>query len=420
MRLCAHAAQSRPARPMGLAMRAAASSPAWEDVTHVKEGDHVISTWVSRTPISGLPVSRPTGATLHGRPVIADGDVYTWSEHMVTFAEKVVPMSPADPADAASLIGCAVLTGAGAVLHTANVGRGQSVAVCGAGGVGGVGLSVIGAAAIAGADPIIAVDLADRKLRFAREFGATHSINASKADPVNEIWAVSPGGVDYAFDAVGVPATTLQILGAARQGGPRADNQGGTAVLLGIPVADVSVDLNDILLYQRHYCGSLGARASSGCAEWFRCSQSRLWDRGVGAPISGTRRGRDLLDVHQFQPQGPHPIQQCVQASLVQFRGQHGGRGLHVHQDVGECLPSRGPQRPGHSHLISVPGHRSPLSDPAAAAHPASHAGLPDDPVKMTRARRAARQSGLRPEPWPGLWPAPGRGVLRSAPGRAS
>jgi len=142
------------------------------------------------------------------------------------------------------------------VLHTAKVGRGKSVAVFG---VGGVGLSAIGAAAIAGADPIIAVDLLDRKLQFAREFGATHGVNASDTDPVTAIQAISPGGVDFAFDAVGAPTTALQILEAVRQGGPRADNQGGMAVLLGIPVADVSVDLNAILLYQRHYCGSLGA-----------------------------------------------------------------------------------------------------------------------------------------------------------------
>ena len=61
------------------------------------------------------------------------------------------------------------------------------------------------------------------------------------------------------LDAVGAPETALQILGAVKEGGPRADNQGGMAVLLGIPVSDVSVDLNAILLYQRHYCGSLGA-----------------------------------------------------------------------------------------------------------------------------------------------------------------
>jgi Zn-dependent alcohol dehydrogenase len=227
-----------------------------KEVTHVKEGDHVISTWVPRIPIRGLPVSQPTGATFQGRPVVADGDVYTWSDYMVTFAEKVVPMSPSDPTDVSCLIGCAVLTGAGAVLHTAKVGLGQSVAVFGA---GGVGLSAIAAATIAGADPIIAVDLDDRKLQFAREFGATHGINASTTDAVDAIWAINPGGVDFALDAVGAPATAVQILEAVRHGGPRADNQGGTAVLLGIPVSDVSFDLNALLLYQRHYCGSLGA-----------------------------------------------------------------------------------------------------------------------------------------------------------------
>src|SRR5262245_30608492 len=149
-------------RPMGLGHEGSGVvTRVGTGVTHVREGDHVISTWVPRTPIRGLPVSRPTGATRQGQDVIADGDVYTWSEHMVTFAEKVVPMSPSDPIDISCLIGCAVLTGAGAVLHTAKVEPGQSVAVFG---VGGVGLSAVGAAKIAGADPIVAVDLDDRKL----------------------------------------------------------------------------------------------------------------------------------------------------------------------------------------------------------------------------------------------------------------
>jgi Zn-dependent alcohol dehydrogenase len=244
-------------RPMALGHEGSGVvTKAGKEVTHVSEGAHVISSWVPRSPIRGLPVSTPTGATFRGRLIIADGDVYTWSEHMVTFAEKVVPLSPSDPIDISCLIGCAVLTGAGAVLHTAKVGLGQSVAVFG---VGGVGLSAIGAAAIAGADPIIAVDLHDRKLQFAREFGATHGINASNTDAVKTIWEISPGGVDYALDAVGAPTTALQILHAVKQGGPRADNQGGMAVLVGIPVSDVSVDLNAILLYQRQYRGSLGA-----------------------------------------------------------------------------------------------------------------------------------------------------------------
>jgi Zn-dependent alcohol dehydrogenase len=244
-------------RPMGLGHEGTGVvTKVGKDVAHVKEGDHVISTWVSRIPIRGLPASTPTGATFRGRPLIADGDLYTWSEHMVTFGDKVVRMAPSDPTDISCLIGCAVLTGAGAVLHTAEVGLGQAVAVFGA---GGVGLAAIGAAAVAGADPIIAVDLVDRKLQFAREFGATHGINASHADVVNEIWAIAPGGVDFALDAVGAPTTAVQILDVLRQGGPRADNQGGMAVLLGIPISPVSIDLNEILLYQRHYCGSLGA-----------------------------------------------------------------------------------------------------------------------------------------------------------------
>ncbi len=244
-------------RPMGLGHEGSGVvTHVGKEVTHVREGDHVISTWVPRNPISGLPVSTPTGATFRGRELIADGDVYTWSEHMVTFAEKVVPMSRSDPIDISCLVGCAVLTGAGAVLHTVQVQPGQSLAVFG---VGGVGLSAIGAAAIVGADPIIAIDIEDHKLQFAKEFGATHGINAADTDAVGAIWEISPGGVDYALDAVGAQATVLQILHAVKQGGPRADNQGGTAVLLGIPVSDVSVDLTALLLYQRHYCGSLGA-----------------------------------------------------------------------------------------------------------------------------------------------------------------
>jgi Zn-dependent alcohol dehydrogenase len=244
-------------RPMGLGHEGSGVvTQVGSEVSHLSEGDHVISTWVPRSPIRGLPASKPTGATFRGNEVIADGDVYTWSEHMVTFADKVVPMSQADPTDSTCLIGCAVLTGAGAVLHTAKVGAGQSVAVLGA---GGVGLSAIGAAAIAGADPIVAVDLDDRKLRFAREFGATHGVNASNTDAIDAIREISPGGVDYAFDAVAVPTTVVQALEAVRQGGPRADNQGGMAVLLGIPASDVSLDLTAIVLHQRHYCGSLGA-----------------------------------------------------------------------------------------------------------------------------------------------------------------
>jgi Zn-dependent alcohol dehydrogenase len=226
------------------------------NVTHVKEGDQVISTWVPRGSIKGLPASQPTGATYRGRSLVADGDLFTWSEFTLTSSDKVVPLVPSGPTDVSCLIGCAVLTGAGAVLNTARVQPGQSVAVFGA---GGVGLSAVSAAAIVGASPVIAVDLQDAKLEFAKEFGATHTVNASQSDPVQTIREITAGGVDYALDAVGVRSTVTQTIAATRQGGPRADNLGGMVVLLGIPVADVSLDLSQIILHQRHYCGSLGA-----------------------------------------------------------------------------------------------------------------------------------------------------------------
>ena len=160
------------------------------------------------------------------------------------------------PLDVSSIVGCAVLTGSGAVMNTAKVRPGDSVAVFG---VGGVGLSAIRMAAILEANPIIAVDLQDDKLEFAREFGATHGVNASAVDAVEAVVDISGGGVDYAFDAIGVRATNEQILPATRSGGPGADNHGGMAVLIGIPGPEITLDPRMFVLQQRQYRGSLGA-----------------------------------------------------------------------------------------------------------------------------------------------------------------
>jgi Zn-dependent alcohol dehydrogenase len=137
-------------------------------------------TWVPRTPIRGAAPRTVTGATFRGQT--AHGPVYTWARDVQVNKELVVPITNDQPKDVSCIVGCAVLTGAGAVLHTAGVRAGQSVVVFGA---GGVGLSAIQAAAIVGAYPIIAVDLDDKKLEFARLFGATHTVNASgNADAV--------------------------------------------------------------------------------------------------------------------------------------------------------------------------------------------------------------------------------------------
>ena len=223
-------------------------------VTHLSEGDKAIVTWVPRTPLNGPLTPRLTGATYKGEPL--NGFVYTWAEDVLTDADFVVRIEEHHPNDLSCIVGCAVLTGAGAVLHTVNVRPGDSVAVYG---VGGVGLSAIKAAAILEAYPVIAVDLTDDKLKFAKDFGATHLVNASKVDPVEAVKEISGGGVDFAFDAIGARATTEQILPSPRAGGMGAENLGGTAVLIGWPGDEMSI--NPLLFFQgqRQFRGSLGA-----------------------------------------------------------------------------------------------------------------------------------------------------------------
>ena len=225
-----------------------------DNVSHVKEGDHVIVTWVRRSPVTGRTTNHPSGITYRGEP--ANGNVFTWSEDVLINEQYVVPISKDAPTDVSCIVGCAVLTGAGAVLNTAKVRPGESVAVFG---VGGVGLCAIRMAAILEAYPIIAVDLKEDKLDFARQFGATHLVNASDYDAVKAIQDITRGGVDYAFDAIGLKVTNEQILPATRAGGAGADNTGGMAVLIGLPGGDVTIDSRLFVSGQRQYRGSLGA-----------------------------------------------------------------------------------------------------------------------------------------------------------------
>lgn len=226
-----------------------------KNVTHIKEGDLCIVTWVPRTAIRGPMARETTGVTYKGE--LAHANVFTWARDVQTSKEYVVPIPQDHPHDLSCIVGCAVLTGAGAVTHTAKVRPGDSVAVFG---VGGVGLSAIRAASILEAYPIIAVDLDDSKLEFARSFGATHTVNAAgNVDPVDVIIEMTKGGVDYAFDAIGKQRTIEQILRAVRSGGIGADNVGGTAVLVGVPQEKVTLDPALFLYGQRVYRGSLGA-----------------------------------------------------------------------------------------------------------------------------------------------------------------
>jgi len=206
------------------------------EVTHVKPGDRVLLTWVRRAATEQGPPPQPAHVTWRGQTVRfgapADTGVFTWSESTIADQQFVVKLSDDTvPTDVTAIIGCAVMTGCGAALFSAGVRANSSVAVIG---VGGVGLCVVQACANVAADPVIAVDLADEKLEFAKKFGATIGINASREDPVARIRELTDGGVDFAFDAIGVWSTMEQILAAARPG-VTGLSDGGTAVLVGVP-----------------------------------------------------------------------------------------------------------------------------------------------------------------------------------------
>jgi len=167
----------------------------------------------------------------------------TWAEYAVAQERVVLPMAKDLATDVTSIVGCAVMTGAGAVINTLQARPGQSIAVIGA---GGIGLCAISAAAIIDAYPIIAVDVNEQKLEFARRFGATHLIDAKKSDAVQAIKDLTGGGVDYAIDAIGLPQTQEQILRAVRPGFSGL-NKGGTALLVGITPPDAKAILDTSL-----------------------------------------------------------------------------------------------------------------------------------------------------------------------------
>jgi len=235
-------------------------------VTHVKEGDIVLVTWVPRDTAKAAELpTRPTLQVSDGTAGTGEG-VFTWADHTLADQQYVVKADPTIKKDVTSIIGCAVMTGAGAVVTTAKVQPGQTVAIFG---VGGVGLSAVAGARMAGASRIIAVDLDDAKLEFARKFGATDTVNASQVDPVAAIHQLTPregeynmrgrmnSGVDFAFDCIGYRKTMEQIVPACRSG-QLGGRHGGTAVLVGIPSTPVELSAIDIVVNEKTFTGSIG------------------------------------------------------------------------------------------------------------------------------------------------------------------
>ena len=241
-------------------------------VRSVKPGDHVVVATLAncgkcRACSTGHPTmcvhslgNVSTPFTYDGQPASNFAAASVFAEYTIIQEIQAVAISKDVPFTSACLIGCGVLTGVGSVLNRAKVRPGETSAVFG---VGGVGLNVIQALRLSAASRIVAVDTVASKEALARQFGATHFVDASQADAVEEIKkivphgpkslsrALGPGGVTWSFDCVGHPAVLRNAVDAL--------DWGGTAVAIGVPPrgSEVSVDINNLAYVDR---GLIGCR----------------------------------------------------------------------------------------------------------------------------------------------------------------
>ena len=203
-------------------------------VTRVRPGDPVVLTFKPHcgycercmtgrphlcTGFGGSGVALPGGhrrLSKDGQPLHHFTRTAAFAEYAVVHESSAVRIDPETPMEVAALVGCSVTTGVGAVLNTARVRPGSTVAVIGC---GGVGLNVIQGARLANAARIIAVDVSQEKLEFAERFGATDTVDAREAEPVDAIRRLTGGGADYAFEALGSAATIRTAFEAVRTGG---------------------------------------------------------------------------------------------------------------------------------------------------------------------------------------------------------
>lgn len=219
-------------------------------VTHLKPGDPVVIAY--RAPCEQCPAClrgdpRHCYMALRPQPRIrraSDGEYCsqvlrcgTFATHTVVHAKAAIKMPEQMPLDRACLIACGVITGVGAAMNTTPVFAGSRVAVIGC---GGVGLSVIQGAKLMHARQIIAVDVNPTKLEWAKNFGATHTVNAREMDPVQEVRRITDdgwdGGVEFSFEATGIPACTEQAI--------KMLSYGGRATTIGFPAETDAVNLN--------------------------------------------------------------------------------------------------------------------------------------------------------------------------------
>ena len=224
-----------------------------DGVTNVEPGDFVIIAWRApcgrcRSCLRGRPWYCFDSMNAAQKMTLADGSplspalgIGAFAELTLVHASQAVKVDPAASPAVAGLVGCGIMAGLGAAVNTGGVTRGDSVAVFGCGGVGD---AAIAGSRLAGAHTIIGVDIDDRKLEWARDFGATHTINSTESDPVEAIQQITGGnGVNVAIEAVGNPVTYEQAF--------YARDHAGTVVLVGVPNPDMKIELPMLEVFGR-------------------------------------------------------------------------------------------------------------------------------------------------------------------------
>ena len=283
------------------------------EVTYVKPGDHVITCLsafcghcehcltghmsLCQEPELKRAPDKESRLSSGGEVVHQFLNLSSYAEQMLVHEHTIAKIRPDMPLDRAALIGCGTTTGVGAVIHTAGVKPGETVAIIGC---GGIGLAAVNGASIAGASRIIAIDRVPSKLDLAKKFGATDVINASNLDPVGEVLEMTGGGVHYSFEAIGLKATAEQAFNMLMRG--------GTATVIGmIPVGQ---------MIEIHGAALLPERKIQGCimgSNRFRIDMPRYVDfymsdklylddmisqriklDGVNEALSGLKEGGDI------------------------------------------------------------------------------------------------------------------------------
>ena len=267
------------------------------DVTYLKPGDHVIgclsvfcgacsqcttghTVLCENTEVKMVPGQSRRLSWRGGEVMNQFLNLSAFAEQMVVHENALVKIDRDIPLDRATLVGCGVITGVGAVINTARIEAGSTVAVIGC---GGVGLSAVNGAALAGASRIVAIDRLQSKLDLARIMGATDTILVGNDDPVQQIRDLTGGGVHYSFEALGLKATAEQSFAMLRPG--------GTATIIGMVPFGVKIELHgfDFLRERKIQGSSMGSNH-------FRVDMPRLlklWQQGrlhLDHLITGTLR----------------------------------------------------------------------------------------------------------------------------------